>query len=276
MVPRTDASSCKSFSLPWFAILGAHKALEHDLGIFAAICVGLLATTAGGVSSTCSPGSRRRLCGRRSTSSRRRGCYEAGVYAMVAVLSAGRLAFFRITLDAQGADRFHLPRRCGPRPLEAGCAGGRGCGGPTRAGRARVSQVLRKERNVMDFLDDMWTRLVHDLIARITGRMKFRLVLQPLMASIFAIRAWLNDAKTGKPPSFWSLLRIPRTAPTCSRTAGRVSARCACSRLCSTSCIRIIAERFVYPGEAIIVAIILAIVPYLILRGLVTRLARPK
>ena len=39
----------KSFSLPWFAVLGAHKALEHGLGIFAAIVVGLIATTAGGV-----------------------------------------------------------------------------------------------------------------------------------------------------------------------------------------------------------------------------------
>src|SRR4249919_3623056 len=39
----------KSFTLPWFAILGAHKALEHDLGIFAAVVVGLIATTAGGV-----------------------------------------------------------------------------------------------------------------------------------------------------------------------------------------------------------------------------------
>jgi len=39
----------KSFTLPWFAILGAHKALEHDLGIFAAIVIGLVATTAGGV-----------------------------------------------------------------------------------------------------------------------------------------------------------------------------------------------------------------------------------
>jgi uncharacterized membrane protein YeiH len=39
----------KSFSLPWFAILGAHKALEHNLGIFAAVVVGVLATTAGGV-----------------------------------------------------------------------------------------------------------------------------------------------------------------------------------------------------------------------------------
>lgn len=39
----------KSFTLPWFAILGTHKALDHDLGFFSAILVGLLATTAGGV-----------------------------------------------------------------------------------------------------------------------------------------------------------------------------------------------------------------------------------
>jgi uncharacterized membrane protein YeiH len=39
----------KSFSLPWFAILGAHKALEQGLGFFGAILVGLIATTAGGI-----------------------------------------------------------------------------------------------------------------------------------------------------------------------------------------------------------------------------------
>ncbi len=39
----------KSFTLPWFAILGAHKALDHGLGVFAAIAIGLIATTAGGV-----------------------------------------------------------------------------------------------------------------------------------------------------------------------------------------------------------------------------------
>jgi len=39
----------KSFTLPWFAILGAHKALDHNLGIFGAILVGVIATTAGGV-----------------------------------------------------------------------------------------------------------------------------------------------------------------------------------------------------------------------------------
>lgn len=46
---RRTLAYFKSFSLPWFAILGAHKALDHDLGFFGAIVVGLAATTAGGV-----------------------------------------------------------------------------------------------------------------------------------------------------------------------------------------------------------------------------------
>jgi tryptophan-rich sensory protein len=39
---------------------------------------------------------------------------------------------------------------------------------------------------------------------------------------------------------------------------------------------QIIVLRFVYLGEAVIVAFVLAILPYLVLRGLVTRLARTK
>jgi hypothetical protein len=36
---------------------------------------------------------------------------------------------------------------------------------------------------------------------------------------------------------------------------------------------QVVVQRFVYPFEVILVAFILAIVPYLLLRGLVTRLA---
>jgi uncharacterized membrane protein YeiH len=39
----------KSFTLPWFAILGAHKSLDHGLGIYTAIIIGLISTTAGGI-----------------------------------------------------------------------------------------------------------------------------------------------------------------------------------------------------------------------------------
>ncbi len=39
---------------------------------------------------------------------------------------------------------------------------------------------------------------------------------------------------------------------------------------------QIIVARFVYPGEVIVVALLLAIVPYLLVRGAVTHIARPK
>ena len=55
-------------------------------------------------------------------------------------------------------------------------------------------------------MDEMLTRIGHNLVDRVTGPMKFRLVLQPTMAAIFAIRSGLADAKLGKTPYFWGLL----------------------------------------------------------------------
>lgn len=46
---RRTLAFFKSFSLPWFAVLGAHKALDHGLGIYSATAIGLISTTAGGV-----------------------------------------------------------------------------------------------------------------------------------------------------------------------------------------------------------------------------------
>lgn len=43
-------------------------------------------------------------------------------------------------------------------------------------------------------------RFVEDPIDRVSGPMKFRLVLQPMMAALFAIRSGLADARAGKPP----------------------------------------------------------------------------
>src|SRR5262249_17058947 len=35
--------------LPWFAVLGAHKSLDHGLGVYTAIIIGLISTTSGGI-----------------------------------------------------------------------------------------------------------------------------------------------------------------------------------------------------------------------------------
>ena len=123
-------------------------------------------------------------------------------------------------------------------------------------------------------MDDMWTRVADDLAARVTGPMKFRLVLQPAMAAFFAIRSGLADARAAKPPYFWCLVSDSAHCVDLIKDGWKSVGRVFILALILDVVYQIIVLRFVYPGEAIIVAFVLAIMPYLILRGLVTRLVR--
>jgi len=120
----------KSFTLPWFAILGAHKALEHGLGLFAAILVGLLATTAGGVLIDLFSGVTPEVV-RPSEHVVTTAVLASTVYALIALLWNGRQHFFPVTLVAVLvafifrllAVREHWPQIV---PTDAAQAGGRG------------------------------------------------------------------------------------------------------------------------------------------------------
>ena len=125
-------------------------------------------------------------------------------------------------------------------------------------------------------MDDIWMRFVENMVDRVSGPMKFRLLLQPVMASIFAIIAGLKDAKTGKPPYGWALFTDPAHRTDMIKDGWKSVGKIFVLALVLDVVYQIIVERFVYPGEAIVVAFLLAIVPYLILRGLVNRLARKK
>jgi hypothetical protein len=125
-----------------------------------------------------------------------------------------------------------------------------------------------------DVMDHMWVRLITQLAARVSGPMKFRLVLQPAMAAFFAIRAGLADARAGKPPYFWGLVSDPGQRDAMLKDGWKSVGRVFILALVLDVVYQIIVLHFVYVGEAIIVAFVLAILPYLILRGLVTRLAR--
>lgn len=123
-------------------------------------------------------------------------------------------------------------------------------------------------------MDDLWMRFVENMIDRVSGPMKFRLLLQPIMASIFAIVSGLKDARAGKPAYFWGLLSNPSQRSEMLRDGWKSVGKVFLLALVLDVIYQMIVERFVYPGEAIVVAFVLAIVPYLLLRGLVTRLAR--
>jgi uncharacterized membrane protein YeiH len=89
----------KSFSLPWFAILGAHKALDHHLGIWTAILVGLIATTSGGVLIDLFSGVTPEIV-RPSEQLVTAALLASTVYTLLAVWEKGRDSFFPVTLTA--------------------------------------------------------------------------------------------------------------------------------------------------------------------------------
>ncbi len=125
-------------------------------------------------------------------------------------------------------------------------------------------------------MDHMWTRVASQLLARVSGPLKFRLILQPTMASFLAIRSGLADARVGKPPYFWALFWDHGQRSRMIKDGWKSIREGVHSRGAARRCVQIIVLRFIYPGEAVIVAFLLAIVPYLILRGPVTHLARDK
>jgi len=125
-------------------------------------------------------------------------------------------------------------------------------------------------------IGDFWLRFTENLSARVSGPMSLRLFLQPLMATIFAIRSGLKDARSGQPAFFWSLLTNAESRASLVKDGWKDIGKVFCLAILLDVVYQFIVARFVYPGEVIIVAIILAILPYLIVRGLVNRLARRK
>ena len=58
-------------------------------------------------------------------------------------------------------------------------------------------------------MEDVLARVWENLVGRVGGPLTFRLILQPMMAAILAIRARVKDAREGRPPYFWAIFTDP-------------------------------------------------------------------
>jgi len=116
---------------------------------------------------------------------------------------------------------------------------------------------------------DVIQRLWHDLIQRPDAPMRFRFVLQPVMAAIVAIRDGLKDVRGGRQPYFWRAFGVARL-----REGLNATARIILLGIVMDAMYQIIVLRRFYPGEAVIIALLLAFVPYLLIRGPAARIAR--
>jgi hypothetical protein len=121
---------------------------------------------------------------------------------------------------------------------------------------------------------DLWTLFADNLQDRVSGPMKFRIVLQPIMATLLAIRSGLKDAKSGARPYFWSLLSTPGHRMEIIKDGWKSVGRLFLLAVALDLVYQAIVQSSIRLRAAIFVAIVLAIVPYLLLRGTITRIAR--
>lgn len=123
-------------------------------------------------------------------------------------------------------------------------------------------------------MEEMIARAWEGLVDRVGGPMTFRLILQPLMASLLALRAGLKDAREGRPPYLWTILTDPTQRWDLLREGWRSIARVFILAVVMDVIYGWVVGRRFYPLETLIVALVLAVLPYLVLRGPINRIAR--
>jgi hypothetical protein len=120
---------------------------------------------------------------------------------------------------------------------------------------------------------DTFERVWRNMIDRPRGALSFRFILQPSMAAIVAVYDGLKDARHGRSPYLWTILRNPRKRIGRLREGLNATARIILLCVVMDAIYQVLELKTFHPNEVLIVALLLAFVPYLVIRGFVTRVA---
>ena len=110
----------------------------------------------------------------------------------------------------------------------------------------------------------MLSRGVEHLVGRFSGSLNFRLFIMPAVVTVLAIRAGLRDAREGKTPYLRQIFHSGV------KDVGRIFI----VAVVLDTAYQLFVLRAFYPGQVIIVAVACALVPYVLIRGPVTQIAR--
>jgi len=122
------------------------------------------------------------------------------------------------------------------------------------------------------FLSSYWI----DFIARFDGPLHFRLFVQPLMAILFAVRDGSRDARDGRGAYLWSLATDPAQRRYLLESGWKGISKVFVLALALDVVYQFMVWHKLKPLQEVMTAIVLAVIPYAILRGPVNRVLRIK
>lgn len=140
--------------------------------------------------------------------------------------------------------------------------------------RERPESAVQARAVIGTSVQELIARGWEQLLGRDDGPMAFRLVMQPLVSSLLAIRSGLRDAREGRPPFLWAALFHRGERAALLAHGWRDVARLVLFTTLLDVIYQLVCFRWIFPLELLIVAIVLAIVPYLVVRGVTNRIAR--
>jgi hypothetical protein len=118
------------------------------------------------------------------------------------------------------------------------------------------------------------SRIWQEIVERPEGPMAFRFYLQPLVAAILAFRDGARDSREGRPPYFWAIFTDRDHRSDRIRDGWRSIRKVFVIAVALDVVYQIFFLHGLRPVEGLFVAAVLAIVPYVLLRGPANRLAR--
>lgn len=113
-----------------------------------------------------------------------------------------------------------------------------------------------------------------NLLARPNQSLALRFLLQPAISMILAIRDGIGDARTGRSPYFWAMISDSTQRSARLREGIAATGKIFLIAIALDAIYQILELKTFYPTEALIIAVLLAFLPYLIVRGFVARMAR--
>ena len=122
-------------------------------------------------------------------------------------------------------------------------------------------------------MEEFFARFWDGLASRVGGPMTFRIILQPTMATLFALRDGLKDSRTGRPAYLWTAITDETQRAALMREGWAAVGRVFFLAIVMDVIYQFIVQRWIYPGELLITAILLAVVPYALIRGPINRIA---
>jgi len=124
----------------------------------------------------------------------------------------------------------------------------------------------------METFEGVLKEILEHLVGRVHGAMHLRVLLQPLMAGAFACWDGYKDARAGRPAYFWGLFTGAADRRGMLKSGWKSVGKIFVVALALDAVYQFIELKWFYPLEAVVVAVLLALVPYLVLRGPAKRL----